>query len=150
MTRTLYKTLFLLVLSLALSACRADDTRAVTMVGYNYTDRPIGTFSVNGAGGSNVFAKEESGGGKMSCCVDVTVGKMVRIDWVYHRKEKQELAGFKIEDHSTVAVVPSPQTPESDYLEVHFFPDNHVELRLVKFPGRARWDEIPNHGALND
>lgn len=146
----LRKLLLLLTLLLGLSACHADDTRAVTLVGYNYTERPIGAFSVNGVGGSNVFAKEKSGGGKMSCCVDVTVLKTVRIDWVYHRTEEQDKAGIPIEYHSTTAVVPPPQTPESGYLEVHFFPDNHVELRLVKFSGRARWDEIQNHGALDD
>ena len=141
MIRTLYKTLFLLVLSLALSACRADDTRAVTMVGYNYTDRPIGTFSVNGVGGSNVFVN--GGGASFSCCVDITVRKVAKIEWVYSYTKKQYEAGMREEDHAMNVEVPLPKAPEADYLEVHFYPDNHVELALVKFPGRRRLPKIP-------
>jgi hypothetical protein len=111
------------------------------MVGYNYTVRPIGTFSINGVGGSNVFVN--GGGAAFSCCVDVTVGKPAKIEWVYHRTEAQFNAGVQIERHSTDVIVPPPQTPDAEYLEVHFYPDNHVELALVKFPGKRRLPRIP-------
>ena len=139
--KTILKTLLLLLAMSMLPACNADDTRAVTMVGYNYTDRPIGIFSVNGVGGSNVFVN--GGGASFSCCVDVTVGKPAKIEWVYHRTEKQYNAGIPIESHAATVIVPAPEAPAADYLEVHFYPDNHVELALVKFPGKRRLPKIP-------
>src|SRR5574343_1907958 len=145
---TTFLGLFVCLLAVHLTACHAGDTRSVTLVGYNYTDRPIGGFSVNGVGGSNVAVLHKEGGGGMSCCVDVTVGQTVKIKWRYHRTKKQREAGMPIEDRETTAMVPLPQRPEANYLEVHFYPDHHVELALVNFPGKARWDEIPNHGVL--
>lgn len=127
--------------TLQLTACQAEDTRAATMVGYNYTERPIGGFSVNGVGGSNIFVNGRGGG--FSCCVDVTVGHSVNIKWRYHRTKKQRDAGIPIEDRETTAIIPSPQTAEAGYLEVHFYPDHHVELALVTFPGKRRLPKIP-------
>ena len=46
---------------LLLGACNSEDTRSVTVIGYNYTERPIYTFSVNGVGASNLFAKQKYG-----------------------------------------------------------------------------------------
>ena len=42
------------------------------------------------------------------------------------------------ENYSTTVIVPPPTVPEAEYLEVHFYPDHHVELALVKFPGDRR------------
>ena len=106
------------------------------LVGYNYTERPIYTFSVNGGGGSNIFVG--GGGAKMSCCTEITVGQPVEIKWLYDTTEKQYLAGLREEKRSTTVIVPPPTVPEAEYLEVHFYPDHHVELALVKFPGDRR------------
>ena len=123
---------------LLLGACNSQDTRSVTVIGYNYTERPIYTFSVNGVGASNLFAKQKYGGGKDSCCIDITVGQPVEIKWLYDTTEKQYLAGLREEKRSTTVIVPPPTVPEAEYLEVHFYPDHHVELALVKFPGDRR------------
>ena len=123
---------------LLLGACSSQDTRSVTVIGYNYTERPIYTFSVNGVGASNLFAKQKYGGGKDSCCIDITVGQPVEIKWLYDTTEKQYLAGLREEKRSTTVIVPPPTVPEAEYLEVHFYPDHHVELALVKFPGDRR------------
>ena len=135
---------------LLLGACNSQDTRSVTVIGYNYTERPIYTFSVNGVGASNLFAKQKYGGGKDSWCIDITVGQPVEIKWLYDTTEKQYLAGLREENRSTTVIVPPPTVPEAEYLEVHFYPDHHVELVLVKSPGNARWSEIPNHGELDE
>ena len=133
---------------LLLGACSSQDTRSVTLVGYNYTERPIYTFSVNGGGGSNIFVG--GGGASFSCCTDITDGQPVEIKWLYDTTEKQYLAGLREENRSTTVIVPPPTVPEAEYLEVHFYPDHHVELVLVKSPGDARWSEIPNHGELDE
>ena len=138
----------LAAVALLLSACNSQDTRSVTLVGYNYTERPIYTFSVNGGGGSNIFVG--GGGASFSCCTDITVGQPVEIKWLYDTTEKQYLAGLREEKRSTTVIVPPPTVPEAEYLEVHFYPDHHVELALLKSPGDARWSEIPNHGELDE
>ena len=144
----LLSALVCLLALLLLGACNSQDTRSVTVIGYNYTERPIYTFSVNGVGASNLFAKQKYGGGKDSCCIDITVGQPVEIKWLYDTTEKQYLAGLREEKRSTTVIVPPPTVPEADYLEVHFFPDHHVELYLVKFPSHGRWPAGTNQEAL--
>ena len=121
--------LSLMVGLLLLGSCRAEDTRSVTVTGYNYPERPIYTCSVNGAGGSNIFVG--GGGAKMSCCTEVTVGKPAVIKWTYSRTKKQYLAGVQKENRSTTVIVPPPEVADVAFLEVHFYPDDHVELALV-------------------
>ena len=123
---------------LLLGACNSEDTRSFTLVGYNYTERPIYSFSVDGVGGGNAFAGFRSGGGGFVCCTEITVGKPVEIKWLYDTTEKQYLAGLREEKRSTTVIVPPPTVPEAEYLEVHFYPDHRVELALVKFPGDRR------------
>lgn len=130
----------ILAASALLSACSAEDKRTVTLVGYNYTERPIFAFSVNGAGGGNIFVN--GGGASFSCCGEVTVGKPAEIKWTYSRTKKQFEAGIQIEHHTTTVTVPEPSVPEAEYLEVHFYPDHHVELALVKFPGKRRMPKV--------
>ena len=133
---------------LLLGACNSEDTRSFTLVGYNYTERPIYSFSVDGVGGGNAFAGFRSGGGGFVCCTEITVGKPVEIKWLYDTTEKQYLAGLREENRSTTVIVPPPTVPEAEYLEVHFFPDHHVELYLVKFPSHGRWPAGTNLEAL--
>jgi len=132
--------LAILAASALLSACSAEDKRTVTLVGYNYTERPIFTFSVNGAGGGNIFVN--GGGASFSCCGEITVGKPTEIKWTYSSTAKQYEAGLRKESHVTTVTVPEPSVPEAEYLEVHFYPDHHVELALVKFPGKRRMPKI--------
>lgn len=141
MQNILKKTLLLVVLAVSfmLSACNAEDKRSVTLVGYNYTERPIFSFSVDGVGGGNAFAGYKNGGGGWVCCGEITVGKPTEIKWTYSRTKEQYERGVKIEHHKTTIPMPIPEVPEAEYLEVHFYPDNHVELALVKFPGMGKW-----------
>ena len=127
-----------------LRSCWAqDNTREVSVVGYNYTPRPIYTFSVNGGAGSNIFIN--GGGGKFSCCTPVTIGQAVKVEWSLSATEKQYLAGVRMAHRSTTAIVPPPhpEHPNARFLEVHFYPDGHVELALVNFPGDRRLPDLP-------
>lgn len=118
--------------SVMFSACNAEDTRSVTVVGYNYTERPL-FFSVNGAG-DHLFRGE--GGGGFSCCTSITIGKPVEVKWSYSSTAKQYKAGLRKENHAATMIAPPPEVPEAEYLEVHFYPDHHVELALVRFPNK--------------
>jgi hypothetical protein len=65
---------------LALSACEANSSPAaakrykkseygLVIIGYNYTSRYIDQFSVDGAGGGNLYVSgPSSGGGGIVCC----------------------------------------------------------------------------------
>jgi len=126
-----------------LRSCWADDNRReFSVVGYNYTPRPIYTFSVNGGAGSNIFIN--GGGGKASCCTLVTIGQAVEVRWMYSYTKKQFEAGLREERFSTQVTVPAPppEHPDARYLEVHFYPDGRVELSLVNFPGKRRLPKI--------
>ena len=135
----------LLTAVLGLRTCWADNNKAreVSVTGYNYTQRPIYTFTVNGGSGSNIFIN--GGGGSFSCCTLVTVGQLAEVDWMYSYTEKQYEAGLREESFKTTVTVPPPppEHPQARYLEVHFYPDGHVELALVKFPGPRRLPDWP-------
>jgi hypothetical protein len=128
-----------------LRSCWANEnTREVSVVGYNYTPRPIYTFSVNGGAGSNIFING-GGAGSASCCTPVTIGQAVEVRWMYSYTKKQFEAGLREERFSTQVTVPPPppEHPEARYLEVHFYPDGRVELALVNFPGDRRLPDLP-------
>lgn len=127
-----------------LRSCWAqDNTREVSLTGYNYTHRPIYTFSVNGGFGGNIFIN--GGGGSASCCTPVTIGQAVTVRWMYSYTKKQYEAGLREQSFSTHVIVPPPppEHPNARYLEVHFYPDGHVELALVNFPGERRLPDLP-------
>jgi hypothetical protein len=122
------------------SAWLHPNTYTVTLVSYDYTDRTISGYSVDDAGGGNAFVGQINGGGKWACCARVTVGEPVHIAWESSYSRKQYEAGIRAEDHDLTVMVPKPEGHEKpQYLEVHFYSPKHIELRLVPFPGQARW-----------
>jgi hypothetical protein len=140
--------LYLLLPSL-LTSCSDAQTYTVTLAGYNYTDRPIGWYSVDETGGGNIFIGFRNGGGKWACCAQITVDKQVRIRWRLHTTRAQYNAGLKVEDHELTVMVPKPEGSDTPkYMEVHFYSKTHIELRLVPFPGRGRWPEGTDMPAL--
>jgi hypothetical protein len=123
-----------------LASCSRTQTCTVTLAGYNYTDRPISGYSVDGAGGGNMLARQRNGGSGWACCAEVTVGKPVHIEWTFSSTGPQYEAGMRSEDHELTVIVPKPEgTAPPKYMEVHFYSDNHIELNLVPFPRGARW-----------
>jgi len=113
--------------------------RGVTIRGFNYTDRPINSFSVNGVWGGNAFAGSYEGGGGSMCCTNITIGQAVKINYQLSTTRAQYEAGLRLEEFATTAIVPSPQSPDAEYLTVHFFKDGHVELGLEEPFGKTRW-----------
>ena len=143
--------IFTALLLILLTSCSRAQTYTVTLAGYDYTDRPIGWYSVDGAGGGNMFAGFLGGGGKWACCADVTVGKPVHIEWTFHTTRAQYDAGMRMEDHELTVTVPKPEgSVPPKYLEVHFYSKDHIELRLVPFPGDARWPAGTDMSKLTD
>lgn len=68
--RTIKKLLISMILGWLpfISAC-SNETLPANVVGYNHTDRDIGHFTVNGAGGG--FLQAHKGGGGFVCCIGI-------------------------------------------------------------------------------
>lgn len=126
------------------------------MVGFNYTDRVIDSFSVNGEGAGNVLlSSRTNGGGKTVCCVTVA-GNMsatyrIRVRWqvdgcTYSTRSK--VSGevfdniFPYYKQANVALN-IPKRIDPRHLEVHFYPDGSVIAQLTESisPPRVSLDE---------
>jgi hypothetical protein len=110
------------------------------IVGFNYTDRPIHTFSVNGKWGGNVLAGDSGGGGGTTCCIEIDrsiKSVKVRWDWSYTGPQlAQKFPDFVLGRGAPVpsdlieTMVDLPELPDGShgYLGVHFFPDHVIKI----------------------
>jgi hypothetical protein len=133
----LFAVLFCLLSGLALSGCKKDPYMLAIM-GYNYTDRAIADLSVNGAWGADVFlSTPTAGGGKTVCCVAmdrdtktpfwVTVKYQMAPLEAYPPRRVIEPAGpYRTEKVEVTGPIP----PDPGYLEIHFYPDGHIEAAV--------------------
>ena len=115
----------------------------LTITSYNYTNRYIDQFFVNGQGGGNVFVSTpEAGGGKGACCVMYTLGthppKTVRVKWqasgcTYYDVDsggERYSRGHSFFKEVDAPVDPSvPANPVN--FEIHFYPDGHVDAAIT-------------------
>jgi hypothetical protein len=111
---------------------------ALAVVGYNYTDRAIADFSVNRQWGGNVvLSTPTSGGGGTMCCV-VMSRRTETPFWVdveyqmdalesYPPRKMIEPAGKYVKERVEVK---GPIPPDPGYLEIHFYPDHHIEAAI--------------------
>ncbi|QIE24156.1 hypothetical protein SBC1_20490 [Caballeronia sp. SBC1] len=120
-----------------LSSC-AKDPYMLGIMGYNYTDRAVADFAVNGAAGSNVeLSTPTAGGGKLSCCV--VLGRNIKapfwIDIEYKMSALESYPPRRMIESSGKYVkarveVKGPIPPDPSYLEIHFYPDHHIEAAI--------------------
>lgn len=123
----------------------------ITIVGFNYTDRHIDSFSVNGAGGGNVFlSSADSGGGGATCCVTLSRNgakfSQVRIKWQFDGctyLARSRVSGEVVKNvysyfrQANVAVdLRAVERPNN--LEVHFYQDGSVVAELTENLSRPR------------
>lgn len=122
----------------------------LTLYGYNYTNRYIDEFSVDGVGGGNLFVSgESSGGGKSTCCVSYITGPgdwKVKVRWQTDACTYDERTWSNGEKHSDIYsyfkeadVLVDPHVPDHPaYFEVHFYPDGHVEAAITEHASPPR------------
>ena len=122
----------------------------LTIYGYNYTNRYIDQFYVNGNGGENLrVSGPSSGGGGSVCCFSYTPGtpvpKMVTVKWVASGctyKVKGTYGEIFDDIHhffKTLEVPVNPKVPANPgYFEVHFYPDGHVEAAITEHSSSPR------------
>lgn len=121
----------------------------LTLAGYNYTNRYIDQFDVDGQGGGNLFVSEGlNGGGKSTCCVSYRTGAgawKAKIRWqsgacTYNQRIS---GGQKFSDiysfFKEIEVQVNPDIPDfPHYFEVHIYPDGHAEAAITEHESRAR------------
>jgi hypothetical protein len=141
-----------LVLFLLITACNArqeakESERYVLLglVGYNYTNRYISIYSVDGADGGHInLSSATSGGSGVTCCVRLSKRNLssikVKVRWqvdgcVYLIKDGTTAKADKVRHfyykEAEVDVEPGGQKP--NYLEAHFFEDGTVKVRLTEY-----------------
>jgi hypothetical protein len=109
---------------------RAGPDRRIPLdiVGYNYTNRYIDSFKVDGYGGGNIsLSTPTSGGGSPFCCYYFMPGVgfpyEIEVEWAPSASD----GPWK----KTKALIPEPKTDRPKYLEIHFYPDGHIESELT-------------------
>lgn len=147
---------FLLMLVVVFSACHAQQSPAskqkrktdhtlLGLVGYNYTDRHISNYSVNGSdGGDIIMSSPTSGGSGVSCCLRLSNSQgglaRVKVRWqvdgcVYLVRDNSTGKADKVRHYYYREVVVEVQRPVeavSRYVETHFYPDGSVQVLLTK------------------
>jgi len=117
----------------------------VDMIGFNYTNRVIESYSINGEGAGNVFlSSRTSGGGKSVCCIMISHLKSgiprIQVRWqvdgcTYLTRSK--ISGEVFENvfpyyKQADIALPVPKTSKPQHLEVHFYPDGSVTAQLTE------------------
>jgi len=115
----------------------------LAITGYNYTNRHIASFSVDGTGGGNLYVSTPtSGGGGTVCCAIYTPGNFERtvvVRWqsggcYYHTisgtsgKVFDNLHSYYKEQQ---VVVDSAIPADPKVLEVHFYPDGSIKAAIT-------------------
>ena len=120
-----------------LASC-GQKTKMLGIVGFNYTDRYIVSFAVDGAGGGDVDLSDSmDGGGKTSCCIGynpytpLPVTMTVKWTFGYERGPKGNIV-VPNETHVATAELNGPVPADPQQLEVHFMPDGTVQLRITR------------------
>ena len=115
-----------ILLAFAISGCQAgNESIGLDVVGYNHTDRDIGSYSVNGQGGSYIGKHSEGGD---VCCVSIPrtylSGASVVVRW----------GGEEIGRTKEKKVRMAPYTPaDGGHLAVHFFPDGDIAVFVTMY-----------------
>jgi len=123
---------------------------SLDVVGYNYTNRYIDSFTVDGQGGGNLYVSSAtSGGGGDVCCTEYRPGtrlNTVTVRWqsgacYYHEKSPTStqiydtLYAFYKEKEVTVE---DDIPPKASYMEVHFYPDGSVRAAVTGSESKPR------------
>ncbi len=120
------------------------DARSLLIQGYNYTDDYINSFTVDGQGGGNLYVSgPNSGGGGSVCCASFSRGTVLpiklKVRWTgsycmeYETSKYGRTSSYRKglwQEAEALAVDLSEGKPRA--LEVHIFPDGHVEAAITQ------------------
>ena len=125
--------------ALALTACQKsaqEEPKMLGITGYNYTDRYIDGFSVNGQGGTNMGAHTNGSG--EACCIVWRPGTALPapmfVEWTYGIEGNLQTGEIyrEPETHRVEIELKGPVPQNPTILVVHFYPDNTVQLEVAE------------------
>jgi len=133
------------LLGLILAGCSsyASESVSLTLHGYNYTNRYINSYSINGQWGGNLFlSTSTSGGGGSVCCgswwPNSRLPIKVKIKWVANFCEYKTInsrgeVSYSIRNFwkEAEALITTPPPADARYLEAHIYEDGHVEAAIT-------------------
>ena len=120
-----------------------EEPASLAIEGYNYTNRYIDSFTVDGTGGGNIhLSSATSGGGGTVCCVPYWPGtktNVITVRWQsgachYHKRSStsdevyDRLHSFYTEKK---IIVVEKATASAKYMEIHFYPDGSVQAAVT-------------------
>ncbi len=121
----------------------ADKEISLAIVGYNYTNREIGHFTVDGVGGGNVHVSgPRGGGGGIACCARYYADgepahyavrwNIASCKYDVHPQPNDEPT-FALHDSYKEEKITAAQPPSGipRYLELHFFSDGSVKALIT-------------------
>lgn len=112
------------------------------VIGYNYTNRDIFSFSVDGHGVGSSYAHESGGGGGIFCCHSIPRrAKTLHVEVVLGLTKEQYEKNLPNDKFQTDIPVPPLQDKHNGFIEFHFMPNHRVEATWVKLPTTPN---IPN------
>lgn len=124
---------------------RGDEYLLLGLVGYNYTDRYISEYSVEGASGGYVRLSSDTGGGSgTTCCIKIRRGHRermtVKVRWQVDgctymikndRTGQADKARYLYYKEAEVEVL-RRDSGNPEYIETHFYPDGSVKVQLTE------------------
>jgi hypothetical protein len=133
------------LLGLILAGCSsyASESVSLTLHGYNYTNRYIDSYEINGQGGGNLFlSTSTSGGGGSVCCgswwPNSRLPIKVKVKWTgdsckYKTINSRGEVSYSIRRFwkEAEALITTPPPADARYLEAHIYEDGHVEAAIT-------------------
>lgn len=117
----------------------AERDEPYRVAGFNYTDRGVYDFVVDGFGADTVHARQFGGGGGMACCMEVLRDKKTwHFKVTYDLTPEEDARNLSPEIYETDIAVPKLPTKRDGYIAFHFLPDRKIEARWVEYPTGPR------------
>ncbi|EKS9799444.1 MULTISPECIES: DUF3304 domain-containing protein [Burkholderia] len=125
----------------AVTACgKSEPTYSgISVMGRNYLPYNMNGFTITDAYGNKASGGGDdppgAGGGSVACCYTLK-GTEFTVKWKYYDADRWTMDDSHAQQVETKVVMPSSAVPEkvgNRILEVHFYPDRHVEFQ---FPGQ--------------
>jgi len=132
---------FLVVLTVG-KACSNETYGPYHVIGYNYTERNVALFNIDGFGAGNSNAHRSGGGGGIVCCFTIPEkAKTLHFKVALGLTQEQYDKDLPNDTFETDIPVPELQDKHRGYIEVHFLPERKIEAKWVDFPTTPH---IPN------
>ena len=129
------------LLFVAVTACGKSEPiySGISVMGRNYLPYNMNGFTITDAYGNKASGGGDdppgAGGGSVACCYTLK-GTDFTVKWKYYDADRWTMDDSHAQQVETKVVMPLSAVPEkigSRILEVHFYPDRHVEFQ---FPGQ--------------